>query len=160
MFARPNGLCFTICLFSELQTAFFSVGVEMRPMRAIPRKSRPKTPTTQREEQGAEKEGDHRHSETGPRRRLQHRRILAFVPTNSPNRDIQGGNTTSSSRGSAEGCNKRLPPDREQYTQQPQTPQQASPSQEHRHGEAPGALLAVESPLHSTLANRNIRPCH
>ena len=58
-------------------------------MRAIPRKSRSKTPTTQREEQGAEKEGDHRNFDACPRRRLHHRRILAFVPTNLPNRDIQ-----------------------------------------------------------------------
>jgi hypothetical protein len=31
-----------------------------------------------------EKEGEHRHFDSRPRRRLQHRRILAFVPTNSP----------------------------------------------------------------------------
>jgi hypothetical protein len=93
---------------------------EMRPMRAIPRKSRQRTPTTQRGEQGAEKEGEHRHFDNSPQRRQHHRRVLAFVPTNLPDRDIQGENTTLSLRGSEEGCNKRLPPDREQYIQQPQ----------------------------------------
>jgi len=45
---------------------------------------------------------------------------LRLCPPSCPNRDIQGENTTFSSRGSEEGRNKRLPPDREQYIQQPQ----------------------------------------
>ena len=44
----------------------------------------------------------------------------------------QRGNTTLSLRGSGEGCNKRLPPDREQYIQQTQGPNKP---RHHRQGQ-------------------------
>jgi hypothetical protein len=110
------------------------------------------------------RKGEHRHFDACPRRPLQHhRRILAFVPTNSPNRDIQARrkhNIVLEGAGSEEGCNKRLPPDREQYTNQPQGAPASLAITRASQGEAPGALLAVEAPLQSTLANRSIRPRH
>ena len=79
---------------------------------------------------------------------------LRLCPPTRPIHDIQGGNTTLSSRGSAEGCNKRLPPDREQYTRQPQ-----SPSKPRHHKSTDMARLSARSspsnllcPLHSTLS--------
>ena len=56
------------------------------------------------------------------------------------------------------GATKDCPPTESSTQSSPREPQQPSSSQEHRHTEATRALPAVEAPLHSTLANRSIRP--
>jgi hypothetical protein len=103
---------------------FFLVGrasvTRDAPHRAHPAKIETEN-TTQTEEQGAEKEEII--IDTLTPALDDHCSIAAYLrlcPPTCPNRDIQGENTTLSSRGSGEGCNKRLPPDREQYIQQPQ----------------------------------------
>jgi len=76
----PKGRSFfetlDLALNFKLSLKFPSGRDALPMMRAIPRKSRPRTPATQREEKDAEKEGDHRHLDACPRRPLHHRRIL------------------------------------------------------------------------------------
>jgi hypothetical protein len=92
---------------------------------------------------GAEKEGENRHFDACPQRRLHHRRILAFVPTNLPSRHIQGENTTLSlTPGAVEkGATKDSPPTESSTSSSPRAPTSLATTDKSR-----AELLARSSP--------------